>query len=253
MKTTEAMIKQGYWLFHYRSYLPIILILFSLACIWYNKTLYSYESIWFDMGCLLIAICGEIIRIIAVGYSADKTSGRNTKKQVAAEINQTGIYSIVRHPLYIGNFFMWFGISLYTRIWWVVAIFLFIYLLYYERIIIAEEDYLTGKFGEEYALYASKTPCIIPNLKDYIPNKYFFRARKVLRKENASLFGLIVVFVLMEIFQDYAHFQKINLELHWQLIGILGTTLYLVLRLLKKRTRILHNERQIQKNLKEEQ
>lgn len=253
MKTTEAMIKQGYWLFRYRSHLPIILILFSLSCIWYNRTIYSYESVWFDMGCFLIAICGEIIRIVAVGYSADRTSGRNTKKQVAAEINQTGIYSIVRHPLYIGNFFMWFGISLYTRIWWLVAIFFFIYLLYYERIIVAEEDYLTGKFGDEYITYASNTPCILPNFKSYVPNKYYFRVIKVLRKENASLYGLVVVFILMEIFQDLVQFQKIDLGLHWKIIGISGTILYLLLRLLKKKTRILHNDKQVQKTCKEEQ
>ena len=32
------------------------------------------------------------------------TSGRNTHDQVADSLNTSGIYSIVRHPLYVGNF-----------------------------------------------------------------------------------------------------------------------------------------------------
>lgn len=252
MKAVNIMIKHGNWLFKHRSYLPLVLILFVMVSLWSQRQIYSVENIWFDICCVLVSLCGEFIRVMAVGYAADRTSGRNTKEQVAEEINKTGIYSLMRHPLYVGNFFMWFGIALYTRIWWLVLIFILIYWLYYERIIMAEENFLESKFGDDYLQYSEIVPCIFPNFKSYIPNKIHFRLKKVLRQENSSLFGLVLVFLVLEIYQGFINNYTISLELHWQIIGLLGLVLYLTLRVLKKSTRILHNEKLIQKHQPEE-
>jgi protein-S-isoprenylcysteine O-methyltransferase Ste14 len=240
MTTVKTMIKQGNWLFKYRSYLPLVILLFVLICLWFTPELYTWENVLFDICCFVVAIGGECIRIMAVGYAADKTSGRNTQQQVADEINQTGIYSMVRHPLYIGNFFMWLGIALFTRNWWLVLVFILIYYIYYERIIMAEENFLEGKFGEAYSQFAEKVPCIIPRFKRYIPNKNHFRLGKVLRQENSSLYGMMVVFIFLEIYQDFISQHQIKMERHWLYIGIIGTLVYLLLRVIKKRSRILH-------------
>jgi protein-S-isoprenylcysteine O-methyltransferase Ste14 len=241
MKAVDSMIKHGYWLFRYRSYLPVVLILFVMGSIWSQRQIYSSENIWFDVSCFIVALCGELIRILAIGYAADRTSGRNTKKQVAREINKTGIYSIVRHPLYVGNFFMWLGIALYTRIWWIVIVFVLIYWLYYERIIVAEENFLEGQFGDEFLQYTNSVSCVIPNFKTYVSNQIRFRIKKVLRQENSSLFGLVIVFILLECYQKAISNQSVIPELHWQIIGILSLATYLVLHVLKKYTRVLRN------------
>lgn len=99
--------------------------------------------------CGLIAF-GSDIRAIAIGTSNKNTSGRNTKQQVAEALNTKGIYSTMRHPLYVGNYFMWIGIVAYTgNIWFVVLVSLAFW-LYYERIMFAEERFLERKFGEDY-------------------------------------------------------------------------------------------------------
>ena len=55
-----------------------------------------------------VSLLGEAIRIFTVGYAPRNTSGRNTiTGQIADELNVTGIYSQLRHPLYLGNFLMW--------------------------------------------------------------------------------------------------------------------------------------------------
>jgi protein-S-isoprenylcysteine O-methyltransferase Ste14 len=244
MKAVDSMIKEGYWLFRYRSYLPIILLVFVLGCLWFQKQTYLSEDIWFDLSCLIVGLGGEFIRVLAVGFAPDRTSGRNTKRQVANEINQTGIYSLIRHPLYVGNFFMWLGIAFYTRIWWLVLIFGLIYWLYYERILMAEENFLEGKFGDEYEHYSEKVPCIFPTFKNYVPNKYSFRVGKVLRQENSSLFGLIAMFLVLELYQDFISRQNLIPEMHWQVIGVFGVITYLTLRFLKKKTRILHKDKE---------
>lgn len=243
MKAVDQMIKQGYWLFRYRSYMPVFLLLFVFIVVWFHKQIYSIENIWFDLSCLVVSLCGEIIRIIAVGYAADRTSGRNTKQQVADEINQTGIYSLIRHPLYVGNFFMWLGLALYTRVWWLVLVFVLLYFLYYERIIVAEEDYLSGKFGDDYTNFASKVPCIFPNYNNYIPNKNSFRLKKVLRQENSSVFGLILTFFIIELYEDIISKQQLLPEKHWIYIGAVSILTYITLRTLKKKTRVLHNDK----------
>ena len=91
----------GNWLFKHRSYLPLIILpllfysLFTPAKISFNLLFYVGLS---------ISLLGECIRIITVAFAPTGTSGRNTKQQKATSLNQTGIYSIVRHPLYLGNF-----------------------------------------------------------------------------------------------------------------------------------------------------
>jgi len=248
MKAVDSMLKQGYWLFRYRSYLPLFLLVFVLGCLWFQRQIYASENIWFDLICLIIGLCGEFIRVMSVGFAPNRTSGRNTKHQLASEINQTGIYSLVRHPLYVGNFFMWLGIALYTRIWWLVLIFVLVYWLYYERILMAEENFLEGKFGDEYSIYSEKVPCIFPTFRNYVPNKYCFRIKKVLRQENSSLFGMIAVFLVLEFYQDLISYKNLLPERHWLVIGTIGLATYLVLRTLKKQTHVLHNDNQQQKS-----
>lgn len=241
------MVQQGNWLFRYRSWLPLVLIVFALVSMYFERQRYGVNYFWYSLFCVLIALLGQFIRIIAVGYAADRTSGRNIKGQLADEINQTGIYSLMRHPLYVGNFFMWLGIALYTRIWWLVGFFLPIYWIYYERIILAEEAFLEDKFGAEYPAYADRVNCVFPDFRTYLPNKYYFRPNKVLRQENSGLMGLVLVFLVLELYQNLLFTLKVRLSLTWIITATLVSIGYLVLRFLKKKTGWLDNEVQRQK------
>src|SRR6056297_231547 len=105
---------QGNFLFRHRSYLPIIILVVALALYVFNDFIFSepVERQVYEIICVLIGIFGLFIRVITVGYTDDHTSGRNTADgQVADSLNTTGVYSWARHPLYIGNFFMWLGLA----------------------------------------------------------------------------------------------------------------------------------------------
>ena len=52
-----------------------------------------------------------MIRIYTVGTTPAGTSGRNRDKQIAEKLNKTGVYSIIRHPLYLGNLLIWLGVA----------------------------------------------------------------------------------------------------------------------------------------------
>ncbi|WP_277232666.1 isoprenylcysteine carboxylmethyltransferase family protein [Phocaeicola salanitronis] len=132
-------------------------------------------------------MAGTFIRIYTVGHTPVHTSGRNTAGQVADSLNTTGIYSIVRHPLYLGNFLMWFGISLLTCNGGFIIAFILAYWLYYERIMYAEEDFLRRKFGVDYLRWAERTPAFIPNFKLFKPSDLPFSWKKVAKKRTAYL------------------------------------------------------------------
>ena len=63
---------------------------------------------------LIISFLGEGIRIFTAAYTPTGTSGRNTKLQIAGTMNTTGIYYLLRLPLYLGNFFMFLDTFIFT-------------------------------------------------------------------------------------------------------------------------------------------
>ena len=138
MIATE-MPRQGDFLFRHRSYIPLVLLVpvgIALACLDPTGLLPDTHE-WWAFACFFVSGCGLLVRVLTVGFVPKGTSGRNTKSQVASVLNTTGLYSIVRHPLYIGNFLMWLGMVLCVGDFAVVTMFVFAFCFYYERIMSA--------------------------------------------------------------------------------------------------------------------
>lgn len=117
---------------------------------------------------------------------------------MADSLNTTGIYSLVRHPLYLGNFLMWLGVSLLTCHAGFILLFVLAYWLYYERIMFAEEQFLRCKFGKRYLTWANRTPAIIPDFKSFTPPRLPFSWKKVIKKEKNGIFALFLTFSLFD-------------------------------------------------------
>jgi protein-S-isoprenylcysteine O-methyltransferase Ste14 len=244
MALSDELEKQGSWLFKYRGQLPLVLIIAGL-------TIYIFKSFGLknssydealEITALITSLSGLFVRIYAIGYASRGSSGRNTKEQVADQLNTRGIYSIVRHPLYVGNFLMWLGICLFVGNPWFVIIFILVYWIYYERIMFTEENFLKGKFGEDYLNWAKKTPAFIPKFSLWKSPGVPFDYKEVLKREYNGLFSLIAVFVLFDYVGDYIRLGGIfkdNDDKIW--IAILGFTFFLLvtLKFLKKKTHIL--------------
>jgi len=200
MALKQELEKQGNWLFRYRSFLPLIILFIGLAVFietnWNRSS--SECNVYYELFCLLISIFGLSIRIYTVGFTPKNTSGRNTKAgQVADELNTTGIYSIVRNPLYLGNFFMWLGVALFTENIWFIVSFILFYWIYYERIIFAEEQFLERKFGDYYIRWTERVPPFIPNFSLFKSNQLRFSIRKVLLKEKNGLFAIFLILLYL--------------------------------------------------------
>jgi protein-S-isoprenylcysteine O-methyltransferase Ste14 len=245
MLLKDQMEHQGIWLFRFRGVLPLIVLGFGLYA--YLQTelhpeLYPLEEtpyeVYFEMFCLAVAFLGLILRIITVGHTPANTSGRNVKEQIADQLNTTGMYSIVRNPLYLGNFLIWFMISLLTMNIWFIAAFVFVYWIYYERIIFAEEQYLARKFGKEYEEWAVKTPCFIPCFSGYKKAKYPFSWKKAVKKEKNGLLALLLVFSLFDIIGETIVKQPPK-YMAVAVITAASAVAYFIIKYIKHRTTLL--------------
>lgn len=237
MALVHEFEKSGNWLFKRRSWLPLVLIVAGVIVLY----LTNRQAILFDSTDELIflgvSLFGEAIRIYTVGYAPRNTSGRNTiAGQIADELNSTGIYSIVRHPLYVGNFFMWLGPVLFVRTFVFVIIFILIYWLYYERIMFAEEQFLRGKFGEVYDKWSENIKAVIPKLKGFTKPSLPFSFKSVLKREYNSFVNIFIIFVALDLFRNYFVSERIYLTPMWIYIGIPAGLIWSAIRLIHKKT-----------------
>lgn len=196
-----------------------------------------------EMIFLGVSIFGQIIRILTVGFAPKNTSGRNTAGgQIADELNVTGIYSIVRHPLYVGNFFMWLGPVLFLRSVWFTVVFCLVYWLYYERIMFAEEQFLRRKFGEAYDKWSEIVSAFIPFHVKLIRAKLPFSIRNILKREYNSFINIFVIFAVLDLFRNFFLSGRIYMTeiWMWMLIGAAG--IWLIIRSIHKYTKLLEVE-----------
>ena len=75
----------------------------------------------------------------------------------------TGVYGIVRHPIYLGLLIITFGLVISSGVWaqivvWLALAVLLVYKMRWEEVL------LTAKY-KGYAEYMNKVPAIIPGLK----------------------------------------------------------------------------------------
>ncbi len=99
----------------------------------------------------LIATAGQLWRIYAAGVIY-----KNRK------LASTGAYSLVRHPLYLGNFLILAGFTLACANWVVVAIVAFFFLFYYPAAIRYEDHKLEKIFGDEWRAWSGDIPAMFP-------------------------------------------------------------------------------------------
>lgn len=241
MALQEDMRKEGNWLFKYRSYLPLFILVIGLALyilkefnlnfILGQET--TYEFIY-NFICLGIGLLGLYIRFHVVGYAAENTSGKNTAEQKADTVNSTGFYSIVRHPLYLGNFLMWLSAAMLIANIWFILVFCLVYWVYYERIMYAEEAYLREKFGDNYLNWANTVPAFFPKLKSYRKPTLPFNWMKAIKSEKNSFAALTLIFCLFDIIGQIIT-QRYNFNYVFIGLSIFSLLMYVVIKALKVR------------------
>ena len=244
MALLHSFEQSGNTLFRYRGQIPIILFILAIPILYFTPSFRAYPLLQSSIVTfsVLLSILGFMVRAISIGTTPKGTSGRNTKNQVAESLNRTGIYSLLRHPLYLGNYLMWIGIVVFTFNIYFVVIVSLAFWLYYERIMFAEERFLERKFGEDYMEWSKQVPAFIPAFGKYIKGSIPLSIKSILRREYSGVLATVLSFA----FIDHLRFYFENGQLEWTrlsswLLGI-SICITLILRTLKHHTKILDEE-----------
>ena len=232
----------GDFLFKYRGQIPILLFIVVVPFI--NNTSYdNFSSKLIEQNMILsfvISFLGLLIRAYTVGTTPAGTSGRNREKQIAKKLNKTGVYSIVRHPLYLGNFLIWFGVSFFT-INTIFSFFLIIFFgIYYSKIMKTEENFLEEKFKNDFLFWKNITPMFIPSFKNFKKSKYDFSIKTVLKREYSSLLATVISFLYIQSIINISIDNEIIISFNMWIILIVTIIITLILRTLKKHTSFLN-------------
>lgn len=124
---------------------------------------------WVSIIGLMLCIAGDAARKIAMLTAFNNFDHLiRTRREEHHELVTTGIYSICRHPSYVG----WFYWSIGTQIVLcnpicIVAYTLVSWRFFYERVW-EEEMTLLHFFGQEYAQYQARVPTGLPFIEGYL-------------------------------------------------------------------------------------
>lgn len=151
--------------FRHRDHVPIPVGLAGLVAMWFWHPDVAGGRGWLAIGVTVAAgifiFLGEALRIWSVGHSGTTTRSKNLK---AAALATGGPYAMVRNPIYVGNFLLGLGFVMLTRVAWVMAAYVIFFAIQYSLIVSIEEEFLGGKFGQEYLDYKKRVRRFVPNL-----------------------------------------------------------------------------------------
>ena len=201
MTVVEHMLANGHRLFKSRSLVPLALLPVVVLALPESARvaarLGDSRNLDVQLLALSIAFAGLLIRCAAVAYAPDGTSSRDTRALRAPALNTTGMYSIVRHPLYLGAGLMWVGTAMSLGVWWLVAIVALAYWIYVERLMLAEEAFLAEQFPVEFSRWASRTRAFLPRPSDWIPSTGRLQFKR-LSSEHNGLLAIGLAFPLLQ-------------------------------------------------------
>src|SRR5581483_734659 len=158
-KLRSSTVRAGQLLFGARDYL--FPILFVLLIVTTTPTLpLGSERLdhWMDGLGLAVALLGQSCRLLAVG-SVHNIRRRGDHKQIAAQsLIRTGVFARTRNPLYLGNLLICCGLVLIAHSYWWYVLVLPTCIGAYWAIVLAEEEFLSRHFGQEYEDYCRAVP-----------------------------------------------------------------------------------------------
>ncbi len=155
------------------------------------------------------------------------------------ELNTSGIYSLTRNPLYLGNALTVIGIALFTQSVSLVLLMAMFLVIYLERIIAAEERFLVAKFGDVYTDWARGVPVFLPRLTGWVRPALRFSLRTVLKREHSSMLAIVVSLYIIDQLREWMTSTRPVFDVDWTAALAVGTLIYLTLVWMKKRTRLL--------------
>jgi protein-S-isoprenylcysteine O-methyltransferase Ste14 len=130
---------------------------------------------WFFPG-LLVSVIGQLLQIWCM-------STIKTKKKLTV----TGPYMFVRNPMYLGRFFLIFGILMMTGNPWLLILLTIVYYYYMVNRVKREEKILAELFGKDYEDFCRDVHPYLPGFKRFDPAKLWSFNKESFEQNNVSI------------------------------------------------------------------
>jgi len=198
----SKLVRLGDFSFKYRGYmLPIAVLLLFIPSPRFTPDPAVAGLIGF-----LIAVVGQACRIGTIGLAYIIRGGKD-HKVYAEELVSSGLYSHVRNPMYVGNFFLVIGLAVASNSWVFALLGVPLSLGMHKAIVAAEENFLRNKFGPQFDAYCARVPRWVPRLSGLLTTVrgMHFQWRRVVAKEYAATFdwfSAVAVVVLAKLGRD---------------------------------------------------
>jgi protein-S-isoprenylcysteine O-methyltransferase Ste14 len=103
---------------------------------------------------------------VAVGFALAALSVRRFRLagtsvvpgEPASELVTMGPYRVTRNPIYVGFVLVYFGLSIVLTSVWVLLLLVPVLVILQRCVVLREEAYLEGKFGDAYRRYTARVP-----------------------------------------------------------------------------------------------
>jgi protein-S-isoprenylcysteine O-methyltransferase Ste14 len=192
----SGLIRTGRFFFKYRDLLfPLVFLPLALGT--HPRALLGDPRVDLALGALVV-FAGQGLRALVIGLAYIQRGGKN-KQIYAKSLVQGGIFAHSRNPLYVGNLLIIAGLVLMHAGPWMLLAALPFFLFVYIAIVAAEECFLSGEFGAEYAEYCARVPRFLPRLEG-LPatlRSMGFDWQRLIRKEYGTIFSSVSAVLLM--------------------------------------------------------
>ena len=231
------MIAIGNFFFHYRN---MLFPLFYAALLIPSPSITGSYALAAGIG-LAICLLGQAIRVLTIGLRYIIRGG--SKRRIhARDLVTDGMFSHWRNPLYVGNILVIVGLGFIADSVLFLAVFVPLFLFIYQAIVRAEENFLEGKFGDDYRAYMHDVNRWLPSftgIGDTFRSMEFKWKRVFAKEYNATFIwmtGALLVFMKNVYVMDRGLFDMLT---PWS-IGAFAALVafYVIVRFLKKTKRL---------------
>lgn len=195
----------GTFLFRYRNAIgPFVFVIALLTTHPAYPLGRASLNLLLDVLGIVIALLGEALRILTIGYEYIERGGRD-RQVYASRLVQGGVFAHCRNPLYLGNILLALGLTLIVHATALYLTVLPLVIYAYVAIVAAEERFLRTAFGAEFEQYCRRVNRWVPDWRGWRASiaGMRFSWRRVMVKEYNTIFVVLLALAAVKLWSDY--------------------------------------------------